>query len=495
MKKELLPHYERTFAVKEELAALDIKFKGIQLTTKHIGQVFDVLIKLPYFDSEIQEDVETRFFNYAKILSNSPLDKKRLMWHFKRFPVIGGSDVGSLIASYTGKKDFFMSAEDLAKQKLLFKYPDQASPKMLFGSYVEETTRESFYQQYEAKPLLEHKQAFLRPLAFDEGWFPLSQVNPDDFVSLYLPEQDKKVNLIIDYKATVDEISENDPDIMLERYFYQLWVAKMEAESRGMPIDGIALVKAGGIIEQGGSFNLAKPDIRLFSDMEEKFICDTDKLVMQSHYHFMDSLMNGLVPKYEYKQREKVEETPEIQTQVKKIQYFYSLIKESEKQLEQAKEGLQHIVLEQQVNDNGYKIGQTVKFDIKQELDIKKIEHYFNITGQQELLSSCFVENRVLDEKKVIENMMASQGLTEDEIKELFYTQQNTKIDPVAFTKTMTENKIEPTAFMKEPEVKINVIYQSKIIKDIREKVSIDLKNKDTDQELSNLSLGQDKIK
>ena len=97
----------------------------------------------------------------------------------------------------------------------------------------------TFYEKHGAKPIEEYKADFLKPMHFEDKWLPLSEVNPDDIVEYYHPEYDQTFNLVIDYKGTTDTLDQAGTDILIDRYYRQLWAGKLEAQSRGHKIDGI----------------------------------------------------------------------------------------------------------------------------------------------------------------------------------------------------------------------------------------------------------------
>ncbi|MEP3667036.1 MAG: YqaJ viral recombinase family protein, partial [Roseibium sp.] len=136
-------------------------------------------------------------------------------WHVRRASAMGGSDSGTIVKHFRGKRGGFSDARSIVMQKLLIMSPMPGTPEMSRGVRAEPWIQQMYQEQTGAKTI----DADLKKLrGFRWAGLPSMIGTPDDFVSIVVDDIAGKTNRearrrMIDYKcpsaAVVEDYESN----------------------------------------------------------------------------------------------------------------------------------------------------------------------------------------------------------------------------------------------------------------------------------------------
>lgn len=155
-------------------------------------------------------------------------ENHRIEWHLKRLRGFGGSEIGVLVKELEGETDFFTSANQIVRQKLMREYPSGDNGDLRRGRVMESIIQNIFRQKYSAEPL----ESVMREMGEVclHGW----QVgNVDDLVRI-----DGRV-YIVDFKAPAQVTNHVEFGYSAQLHHY----APIVEAVMGRPVDGFLLVK------------------------------------------------------------------------------------------------------------------------------------------------------------------------------------------------------------------------------------------------------------
>ena len=142
-----------------------------------------------------------------------------VLWHVRRTSGIGGSEAGTILKHFRGKKGTFGDARKVAMEKLMILSPQPSTEEMARGVRAEPWIQRMYHERHNTRSH-EADLAKLRGYRMDK--YPASVGTPDDIV-VHTRGERKGQKGCIDYKApSADVVSEYEDNGISEDYVCQV---------------------------------------------------------------------------------------------------------------------------------------------------------------------------------------------------------------------------------------------------------------------------------
>lgn len=206
---------------------------------------------------------------------------RHVLWHVRRASGIGGSEAGTVLKHFRGKKGTFGDAHNLVLEKLLIMSPQPSTPEMARGVRAEPWVQRMYHEQHGVQS---HEEDLKKLKGFRWDRRPAAVGTPDDIV-IHTTGELAGLKRCLDYKAPSAAVVE-------------------DYESKGVSLDYICQLHHYAILQMasGSMFNVMSIeafDPRTFTIVSFPVAFDKElgkELVDGTHRLWHEFVMMGIVP-------------------------------------------------------------------------------------------------------------------------------------------------------------------------------------------------------